>query len=265
MRHLFYNLEKIVLKLKQADKLVVFLDYDGTLSPISSCPEKAVLPNPTRKALRDIVKNKKITVSIISGRMLKQVKKMVGIKGIYYAGCHGLEMENNALTGFSRKLKKAKVLIKHAKLELRKSLKASMFLKHVGIEDKGLILGFHYRRASKHNVKRIRKIFYATVKPYMFSKDIVVEKNKKVLEIKPNINWDKGSYCIYFLSKIKLRHKKILPVYIGDDRTDEAAFAALRGQAITIFVRGERKTSLAEYYLDSTSEVRKFLKHLAML
>jgi trehalose 6-phosphate phosphatase len=264
LRHLFCNLEKIFLKLKQADRLVVFLDYDGTLSPISSCPNKAALPNLTRKTLKDIVKNKKITVSIISGRMLKQVKKMVGIKGIYYAGCHGLEMENNALACFSGKLKKAKIIIKHAKLELKKSLKDSMFLRHVKIEDKGLALGLHYRRAKKHDIKRIRKIFYATIKPYMLSKDIVLEKNKKVLEIKPNINWDKGSYCIYFLSKIKCGHKKVLPVYIGDDKTDESAFAALKGEAITVFVRGERKTSLAKYYLDSTSEVRKFLKHLAM-
>ena len=262
---MFRNLEKIFLKLKQADKLVVFLDYDGTLAPISSCPDKATLPNPTRKALRDIVKNKKITVVVISGRMLKQVKKMVGVKGIYYAGCHGLEMENNALEGFSGKLKKAKILIKHAKLELKKSLKASMLLKHVNIEDKGLILGLHYRRAEAHDVKRIRKIFYATIKPYMLSKDIVVAKNKKVLEIKPNINWDKGSYCIYFLNKIKSRYKKILPVYIGDDKTDESAFAALKGEAITVFVRGERKNSLAKYYLDSTSEVRNFLKQLAMV
>jgi trehalose 6-phosphate phosphatase len=262
---LFCNLEKIFLKLKQADKLVVFLDYDGTLSPIASCPEKATLPNPTRKALRDIVKNKKITVAIISGRMLKQVKNMVGIKGIYYAGCHGLEMENNHLAGFSGKLKKAKILIKHAKIELKKSLKASMFLKYVKIEDKGLMLGLHYRRAAAHDAKRIREIFYATIKPYMLSKDIVVEKNKKVLEIKPNINWNKGSFCIYLLKKIKRRHKKILPVYIGDDKTDESAFAALNGEAVTVFVRGERKTSLAKYYLDSTSEVSYFLKHLAMV
>ena len=87
-------------------------------------------------------------------------------------------------------------------------------------------------------------------------------EGKMVLEVRPAANWDKGRYCLYLMNKLKYKGEKIIPVYIGDDITDETAFKLLKKKGITIFVRGERKTSLAEYYLNSTNEVISFLKKL---
>jgi trehalose 6-phosphate phosphatase len=263
LKHLSRNLNKISDKLQLADKLVVFLDYDGTLAPISRDPEKAILPKDTSAVLRRLRNNKNIVVAIVSGRLLSQVKKMVSIKGIYYAGCHGLEIENKGYACHPSRLKSVIELLKRIKPMLEKELKSSRLARYAEVEDKGLILALHYRKSDKHNQRRIKKIFHEIARPYAASGDIAVSNNKKVLEIGPNVRWDKGRYCRYFLNSLNIKAKNILPVYIGDDKTDDSAFKVLRKTGLTIFVRGERRTSLAEYYLDSTNEVKGFLEYLA--
>jgi trehalose 6-phosphate phosphatase len=248
--------------LTKPDQVVLFLDYDGTLVPISERPAHAVISPSTQNILRDLVRNKKTTVSIISGRVLKQVKGMVGVRGIYYAGCHGLEAEDERFLAHNLEADKTKIIIRDIRSRLIKDLRKEKLLGFVDIEDKGLILGLHYRRVKKIQLDLVKRIFRRTVTPYVISRDIVIGRNKKVLEAGPDIDWDKGRYCKQFLKGIKPSGRIVLPVYIGDDKTDETAFAALRQRGITVFVKGERKTSLAEYYLNSTSEVKKFLRYL---
>ena len=242
---------------------MIFLDYDGTLAPISKRPELALLPYNTGQILRRLVKNNRVLVSIISGRVLKQVKRLVGIKGIYYAGCHGLEIDSSGSVDFVAVLKKPRIFIKEAKKLLIKELKNIVPLKTLDIENKGIILSLHYRRVKEPYLKDLKRIFYRVSRPYVASGEMVVIKNKKVLELKPGIKWDKGKYCLYMLKQLGQKGQKILPLYIGDDKTDETAFKALKAKGITIFVRGEKKTSLAQYYVDSTNEVKNFLQLIA--
>ena len=242
---------------------MIFLDYDGTLAPISKRPELALLPYNTGQILRRLVKNNRVLVSIISGRVLKQVKRLVGIKGIYYAGCHGLEIDSSGSVDFVAVLKKPRIFIKEAKKLLIKELKNIVPLKTLDIENKGIILSLHYRRVKEPYLKDLKRIFYRVSRPYVASGEMVVIKNKKVLELKPGIKWDKGMYCLYMLKQLGQKGQKILPLYIGDDKTDETAFKALKAKGITIFVRGEKKTSLAQYYVDSTNEVKNFLQLIA--
>jgi trehalose 6-phosphate phosphatase len=241
---------------------VVFLDYDGTLAPISIRPELAIMPYDTRRVLYALVKKRRVSVSIISGRILRDVKKLVGVKGIYYAGCHGLEIEGTGSYKFSSILKYYRLIIRNIKKPLMKGLADIVPLSYVDIEDKGMILSLHYRRVDQVHIRGLKKVFYKVSRPYIESGKMVITQNKKVVELRPNVKWDKGEYCIHLLKKIDKKSKKALPVYIGDDRTDEAAFKALEGKGITIFVKGERKSSLAEYYVNSTSEVKSFLQFI---
>ena len=263
MKSLSLNHKDIISRISKADKLLIFLDYDGTLAPISKRPELALMPYSTRRALRRLIKNRRILVFVVSGRILSHVKKLVGIKGICYAGCHGLEIEGSGSVGPVAVLKKLRVFIKQAKRVLIKELTNIMPLKTLDIEDKGIILSLHYRRVKEGRLKDLKRIFYRVSKSYVASGEMIVMKNKKVLELKPNIKWDKGMYCLYMLRRFDQEAQKILPIYIGDDRTDETAFKALKGKGITVFVRGERKTSLAQYYVNSTNEVKNFLQLIA--
>jgi len=113
----------------------------------------------------------------------------------------------------------------------------------------------------------VKDVFYKIANPYLKKNDIKIRKGKKLLEIRPIADWDKGKAVLRLLSKQKsvCKNDKILPVYIGDDLTDEDAFQVLKSKGITVFV-GKPKKSYADFYLQDTEEVKKFLmKILALL
>lgn len=259
MKHLSPNLEDVAFRVSGTRRLFLFLDYDGTLAPITDEPRKAALPPYTRRVLKRLANNKRVVLSVVSGRMLKQVKNLVNIGGIYYAGCHGLEMErlkNTRLISGLSGLKKKYAFIKRGLKSTLKDIQGWM------IEDKGMVLTLHYRRVAPKKVRALKDGFYSVVKPCVRNKGVAVAGGKKVLEIRPCIEWDKGKYCLYLMDRLKYKRGRDMPVYIGDDKTDESAFKVLRKRGVTIFVRGEKKTSSAEYYLCSTDEVTDFLSRL---
>ena len=94
--------------------------------------------------------------------------------------------------------------------------------------------------------------------PYVDSKKIRLSLGKKVLEVRPNLDWHKGKAVLTLLKGVK----KALPVYLGDDVTDMDAFRAIKGKGISIFVGGMKKNITADYFLKDTCEVASFIKKL---
>ena len=262
MKLLHPNLKYILPKIEKAPRLILFLDYDGTLTPIVNKPAQAILSNKTKLILKKLSRNKRITLSIVSGRSLFQIKKLVGLSHIYYAGCHGLEIALSERSHVVPEAQRASLPLRILKRALSGELKTIRFAE---VEDKGMGLAVHYRRVKKSQVRKVEEIFSKVTAAYLKSKRIKVAKGKKVLEIRPPVEWNKGRYCLYLLNKLKRPGERLLPVYIGDDLTDEDAFRALRKKGVTIFVKGERKSSQAEYYLNSTAEVRDFLEKLTLV
>ena len=259
MKSLSKNLKDILSRIKKADSILLFLDYDGTLTPIVKTPNKAILQTKTKNILKSLIKNKSVELSIVTGRSLADIKRLVGLKGIRYCGSHGLDIDSVPKRGVLKKALKSKIHIAKIKRSLLSKLKN---ITGYEIEDKKLILALHYRNVSSSQLPALKKAFYSVSKPYIDKGLLKSASGKKVYEIRPNLDWDKGSYCKYLLKDLGGFKKNIIPIYIGDDTTDEAAFKALKKKGITVFVKGERKTSLAEYYLNSTGEVISFLKKL---
>ena len=110
----------------------------------------------------------------------------------------------------------------------------------------------------------MQSVFKETVSPYRARGKIKINKGKKVFEIKPSTEWNKGYAVLWLLERLATSHgeKDILPIYIGDDATDEDAFKVLKKRGITIFV-GRPKKSSADYFLNNTGEVIDFLKRIA--
>lgn len=237
-------------------KYVLFLDYDGTLTPIVKKPSLAVLSKSRRASLKKI--SKRLLTAVISGRMLSDLKKRVGITGIYFAGNHGFEIQGPKISLTHPKALLAKPLIRRIKLKLQKNLKG---VKGIIVEDKILTLSLHYRMAQAKDLKSIKKIFSETTKPFLKSKKIRITYGKKVFEVRPNIPWNKGHAVLWFLRKLG-KGKKLLPIYIGDDRTDEDAFLALKNRGITIRVGRSAKTH-AEYYVKDVDAVYRFILQLS--
>lgn len=250
-----------------------FLDYDGTLTPIVDRPERVVLSFETKGLLKRLAREPRYRLAIISGRALKDIKKRVGIDKIIYVGNHGLEIEgpkikfsrppfdirrDPAIAGESPVSLRYKRILQHIKEDLNAKLSA---IKGVFIEDKGLSLSVHYRLAERNQIPQVKTILQEATILYTVRDKIRIKPGKKVFEIRPNADWDKGKVVLWLLArwKFSLRGKDIMPIYIGDDRTDEDAFRVLKNKGLTIFV-GSPKSSCAQYYLRDTEEVTKFLK-----
>ena len=257
MEYLFSRINTIKELLR--DKFILLLlDYDGTLSPIAENPGKAAMPRGTKSLLQDLSRNPYCKLGIISGRSLQNLKKVIGVAGIIYAGNHGLEIESPKIEFESQVSARAKSTMRNIAADIKKRLSG---IKGVLIEDKGMTLSVHYRLVGKKDMPALEKIFLETTSPYTDRERVVVNSGKKVFEIKPPVNWDKGKVALWLFARQQFISglKDVLPVYIGDDSTDEDAFKALKRKGLTVFV-GLPGNSKADYYLKDTREVAKFLR-----
>lgn len=242
-------------------RLFVFLDYDGTLTPIVSTPEKAYLPRDMKELLRWLAGKESVKVAIISGRSLKDLKKKVGLKGIIYAGNHGLEIEDRG--------KILHVPISNEKSEAVKRVyiiakKVFGNIKGALVENKGMTVSIHYRMVDAREHVFIKNQIYTLFGSYIRKKLIIIEKGKMVYDVKPVSKWNKGEAILWILKKYRFSKlgKAGLPIYIGDDKTDEYAFQALKGKGITIKV-GKRGKTHAQSRLKDARAVKEYIKELA--
>lgn len=253
MRYFFDNCDKIKKELADKD-IFLFLDYDGTLTPIVKKPELAKLDSQIKKLLRKI--SGKCPTAIISGRPLNEIKKLVGIKNIIYSGNHGFEIEIKGGKIVQDVPLESKKEIRRIKNKLIGEIKK---IDGAFLEDKGLTLSIHWRLTSRKYLPKLFAIIRAVIRN---NSRVRLTKGKKVSEIKPNINWDKGKAVQWIRSLLSTSYS-LLPIYIGDDTTDEDVFKVLKN-GITIRI-GKSKKSKARYYLKKQSEIKKFLISLIHL
>jgi len=234
----------------------VFLDYDGTLTPIVAHPEEAVLSEDMRSTILELADH--CTVAVISGRGLGDVRQRVGIADILYAGSHGFEIagpegihkEEEQARDFLPVLDDAQALLEEAldgiagaQVE-RKKFTIAAHYRNVGDEDLGLV---------KDAVDQVLERYPELRKSY----------GKKVYELQPAIDWHKGRALLWLLDALDLDQPGALPFYIGDDTTDEDAFEVLKEHGIGIVVGAECRETAARYRLEDTDDVRNFLQELA--
>lgn len=262
MEYLFAQFSKIE-ELLHNKFILLLLDYDGTLAAIAETPKKAVISEDTKELLQKLSQSSHFALGIISGRSLEDIKSIVGIKDIIYAGNHGLEIEGPKIKFKSQVSLRLKSVIGNISKELSKRLSG---IEGALIEDKGLTLSVHYRLVDKKDMPAFKKVFFEITNPFALAGKIKINSGKKVFEIKPPVQWDKGKVVLWLLARQQFARgaNKVLPVYIGDDIIDEDAFKALKKNGLTIFV-GNKGVSEANYYLKDTEEVIKFLKQILTL
>lgn len=233
--------------------LLVFLDYDGTLTPIAERPEDARLSEEMRKRVTMLAA--KCVVSIISGRDLSEIQKMVGIKGVYYAGSHGFHLLTpEGVVWEKREAERLLPLLDRAEERLHKTLSS---IEGVLVERKKYSIAVHYRRADEKMIPRVKR------EVELAREDgLRISYAKKVFELQPDIDWNKGRVVEMIMNELNEfdTEKDLFPVYIGDDLTDEDAFRAVKGVGCAILV-GERDETLADYRLDQ-ADVGAFLEAL---
>ncbi len=235
--------------------IIFFFDYDGTLTPIVSRPDLAILSEEGRQLLTNLAK--KYTVAIFSGRDRANIQQLVPIPGITYAGSHGLEIGTLEKILFENE--EAKNLIPQIE-QVHKELDAALKqIEGVLLERKRFSVAVHYRMVPPEK----RDILQHTVDKILKKHPSLRKRmGKMVYEIEPDLPWDKGAAVLWFLKTLGLEDAKYLPLYFGDDVTDEDAFKVLANRGICVAIQEFPKPTKAGYYLEGPVEVHSFLASL---
>lgn len=238
---------------RRGDRLAVFLDYDGTLTPIVNHPEDALLSDSMRQTLRSLAA--RVPVAILSGRDLDDVRGRVHVDGIVYAGSHGFDIAGAG--GLRRELGAAHLsVLDVAETELREALDE---IPGAQLERKHFSVAGHYRNVSQEDAFKVALAVDAVAARHRELRRI---NGKKVYELVPDIDWNKGKAVLWLLETLGLEGRNALPIYIGDDRTDEDAFRALEKRGISIIVSEHPQATAASYWLKSPDEVECFLQKI---
>jgi trehalose 6-phosphate phosphatase len=243
-------------RILRSDHTLVFLDYDGTLTAIAPSPEQATLPSSTRSLLQRLSRNPRVTVALVSGRPLTNLRQLVRVRNLSYVGNHGLEMWHRG--------RRTAVVVPKCSREALSCVRPTLArlvtdIPGASLEDKGLSLSLHYRRVLASHVAGLKAGIRKAVLPFLQSGDLSLLNGKKVIDVRPGLTWTKGN-AVLCLVKL-MRRRGLLTIYIGDDRTDEDAFAKLI-DGLTIRV-GAHRRSKARYYVQNVKEVVTFLERMA--
>ena len=232
----------------------LFLDYDGTLSPIVSDPAAARLVEGAAEALRR--QSAVSPVAILSGRDLADIRTRVGIPGIWYAGSHGFELTGPDGSYHQNEEAAAAVpVLERAADELHDTLAQ---VPGVRVEHKRFGVAVHYREVAPGHIGEV----VAATHRLAQREGLRVTNGRKVVELRPDVDWSSGAAMDWIRARVD-PSGSLLPMYIGDDLTDEEAFDAVRFGGVGIVVRhgedGDRR-SAARFNLESPDQVEEFLQ-----
>ncbi|KQJ90023.1 probable trehalose-phosphate phosphatase 7 [Brachypodium distachyon] len=259
--------EEIVAASK-GKQIVMFLDYDGTLSPIVDDPEAAFMSETMRMAVRSVAKH--FPTAIVSGRCRDKVFEFVKLAELYYAGSHGMDIKGPAKSSCGHAKSKAKRVVFQPASEFlpmieevhQRLIEETSCVPGAKVENNKFCVSVHFRCVDEKSWGALAETVKGVLRGYP---RLRLSQGRMVLEVRPTIKWDKGKALEFLLDSLGFADcADVLPVYIGDDRTDEDAFKVLRrrGQGVGILVSKHAKDTSASYSLQEPAEVMEFLLRL---
>ncbi|KAK8544586.1 hypothetical protein V6N13_026085 [Hibiscus sabdariffa] len=264
----------------------MFLDYDGTLSPIVEDPDRAfmsgevtttvhhlpiesellkkttttkpIVSNQMRAAVRDVARY--FPTAIVTGRCRDKVYSFVKLSGLYYAGSHGMDIKGPSKSCKYKKgnhgllFQPASEFLPMIDQVYKALVEKTKSIGGAKVENNKFCVSVHFRCVDEKSWAALAEQVRSVLSQYPKLK---LTQGRKVLEIRPTIKWDKGRALEFLLEALGYANSDdVLPIYIGDDRTDEDAFKVLRdrGQGIGILVSKAPKETNASYSLQEPSE-----------
>ncbi len=253
----FFEHMDIVQDAMRGKAPVIFLDYDGTLTPIVATPDLAILSEDMREAVRCL--SARCTVAIVSGRATDDVRSKVGLSGFFYAGSHGFEIVDPS---GNVKVNEQAAAIRPVIDAVQRTL--AQRVQHIPgalIEHVKYTVSCHYRLITEEHVAEFEQIVSETMAEYP---QLRMTHGKKVFELRPDIAWDKGKAVDWILGVLNFDPQTQIAVYIGDDTTDEDAFTILAQRGVGILVANPAKDSAAKFVVDDVGQVKKVLEFLSL-
>ena len=250
MTHLLENWAPVAGRLRQAERLLLMLDFDGTLAPIVPRPSDARIPEAAMPTLRKLQASPAVDLAIVSGRGARDVRRLAGLADAHYFGSHGRErIRPGSAEVEAKRAGRSKVRMLCQRLEDELDDVAGF-----QVEDKGVAAAAHFRNVDTQHWERVERAVLQAAAVGSLN----VSPGKLVFDITPDDGVDKGTAALELV-----RESGGLPIYFGDDTTDETAFAALPDQAITVFVGPVERNSKARFRVNGPAEVHRALAWLA--
>jgi len=254
----FFEQTEHIQSLFKNKEPIIFLDYDGTLTPIVATPDLAVLSEEMRLTVKELAA--KVKVSIVSGRATDDVQSKVKLDGLFYAGSHGFEIVdphgNVKINQEAEAVCSTIVEVYHKLSEKVKEIEGSL------VEDVKYTISCHYRLVKEEDVPKIKQAVDDILVEY---RSLRVTHGKKVFELRPKIDWHKGKAVEWILDVIGFDPNKHVVVYIGDDTTDEDAFTAIDAKGFGILVAEDIRPTEAKYWINNTHDVKGVLEYFIKL
>jgi len=244
---------EVLSRIERADRVILALDFDGTLAPIAERPETAAMPRETAALLRDLAANDHLRIVILSGRALDDLRSRIDLDCIL-VGNHGLEISGGDLSFVHDVASRLRPAIECFCSDIEAALEG---VGGVQIENKEFSATVHYRRAPIDLVEWIQATIHLVARPY--AEWLVLKPARKAWEIRPRVAWNKGSALNVVLRSLP----GLEPVVIcaGDDVTDEDMFDVLP-DCVSIQVGGRTPTA-ARYQVSGPEDLAVFLGALA--
>ena len=239
--------------------LMLLLDIDGTLSPIAPRPDVAIVPAATQRVLKELARRQDVHIAVISGRSVLDARRLVGVSGLWTIGNHGFEVAppdqppsvREDVLQFGERVRAAGT----------RAIALGERVKGVVVEDKRWTLSVHYRLADPEAVPRLTDEVHAIAREH----GLVVTHGKKILELRPPIQIDKGSAAVELANELGALDDGASLMGAGDDRTDEDMFRALRARmpsCVTVRVGDDASAheTAAEFRIPDPAAMRELLE-----
>lgn len=248
--------EELAGRLAIVPRLLVATDFDGTLAGIAPRPEDVRMPEGSRASLEALAAHPGVRVAVLSGRALREVAALTGLTRAVFAGNHGLEIKGAGIDWEHPQALAARPALDAAAVFLEERLRG---LAGAFVEHKGLTLSLHYRLAAEPALTDVEAVAEACAEAFPQLKR---HRGKKVIEFRPDADWNKGHALKRLLKGLGLPPAAAL--YMGDDTTDEDAFPVLGPKGLSLHV-GNNPDTTARFRLRDPDDTEEFLAWLRAL
>ena len=251
--------ESVAPMISKADCVLLACDFDGTLAPIAPRPEAARILPESATALGRLTALPSVAVAIVSGRALADVRELAGLAGVIYSGNHGMEIQGPGIDAMDD----VATTLRPVMLRIHQEL-ATISGRYEGafVEDKGLSLSVHYRLVPDQLESEFEAAVHKACADILATGDVIVVRGKKVLDIRPAVASDKGKAMRFLRESVTERAggRAHLPIYVGDDTTDEDAFREVNASGgLSVFVGPMDRPTDAAWRVGSPTDVTWFL------
>jgi trehalose-phosphatase len=243
--------------------LLLLTDFDGTLADLAPTPDEAALSETVRAEIDALAALRSVTFGVVSGRRLTDVSRRVGSAPEFVAGLHGLEITGPGTAFHHYALESVGAVIGSLMFAAARQL---AWCPGLLLEDKTYALTCHVRLSPPDLGERALEEFEALAEPLLEARVLKLLTGAKAMELLPAVDWHKGRACEWIRGRVRVTtDRPVAVVYLGDDRTDEDAFAALGDTDVLIGVGERPHTHLIDWRLAGPASVGRLFGQLARL